>query len=134
MTVKQGGRRGGCDNRPVPPLTPLEKGIVIGVLIGEGSFGGDGKQPQITLRMHVRHEALFRWLMERFPRTKLYGPYGHDGRSYYQWMARGAALVEDVLPVLDEAVTVDLDAHAATRLAAMRERYADFIARAEARR
>jgi hypothetical protein len=49
-------------------------------------------------------------------------------------MARGAALVEDVLPVLDEAVTADLDAHAATRLAAMRERYADFIARAEARR
>jgi hypothetical protein len=134
MTVKQAGRGGGCDNRPVSPLTPLEKGIVIGVLIGEGSFGGDGKQPQITLRMHVRHEALFRWLMDRFPRTKLYGPYGHDGRSYYQWMARGAALVEDVLPVLDEAVTADLDGHAATRLAAMRERYADFIARAEARR
>ena len=36
-----------------------------------GSFGGDGKQPQITLRMHTRHEALFRWLMERFPRTRL---------------------------------------------------------------
>ena len=43
-------------------LDPFERGVLIGVLIGEGSFGGDGKQPQITLRMHVRHEALFRWL------------------------------------------------------------------------
>lgn len=110
-------------------LTPLEKGIVVGVLIGEGSFGGDGKQPQITLRMHVRHEALFRWLVSRFPRTRLYGPYGHGGREYYQWMARGPALVEDVLPVLEETLTDELDAYATGRLAAMRERYAGFISR-----
>ena len=51
----------------MPSLTPFEQGVVVGVLIGEGSFGGDGKQPQITLRMHVRHEALFRWLIERSP-------------------------------------------------------------------
>ena len=83
-------------------MTEFDRGVVVGVLIGEGSFGGDGKQPQVTLRMHVRHEALFRWLIERFPRTRLYGPYGHGGRSYYQWMARGVALVEDVLPVLED--------------------------------
>jgi len=118
---------------PVPRLTPFEQGILVGVLIGEGSFGGDGKQPQITLRMHVRHEALFRWLIERFPRTKLYGPYGHGGRSYYQWMARGAALVEDVLPLLEGSLTDELDAYASGRLEAMRERYADFLARAKAR-
>ena len=111
------------------PLSAFERGVVVGVLIGEGSFGGDGKQPQVTLRMHVRHEALFRWLLERFPRTRLYGPYGHGGRSYYQWMARGVALVEDVLPVLDDGVLPDLDAYAASRLAAMRERYAGYIAR-----
>ena len=40
-------------------LTDVERGLVAGVLIGEGHFGGDGKTPQITLRMHVRHEALF---------------------------------------------------------------------------
>ncbi len=117
----------------MPALSPLEKGIIVGVLIGEGSFGGDGKQPQITLRMYVRHEALFRWLMVRFPRTKLYGPYGHGGRSYYQWMARGPALVEDVLPVLEETLTDDLDVYASERLVAMRDRYADFIDRARAR-
>ncbi len=114
-------------------LTPFEQGVVAGILIGEGHFGGDGKQPQITLRMHTRHESLFAWLMERFPRTKLYGPYHHGGRSYYQWMARGQALVEDVLPVLDAAVSPELDAHAAARLAELRANYAEAIAKAERR-
>ncbi|MGD0980401.1 MAG: hypothetical protein ABR946_02850 [Solirubrobacteraceae bacterium] len=110
-------------------LTPFEEGLVVGILIGEGSFGGDGKQPQITLRMHVRHEKLFHWLVERFPRTRLYGPYGHGGRSYFQWMARGAALVEDVLPVLERHLSASLDAYASTRLDEMRERYGEYIAR-----
>jgi hypothetical protein len=113
----------------VEQLSAFERGILVGILIGEGSFGGDGKQPQITLRMHVRHEALFRWLIERFPRTRLYGPYGHGGRSYYQWMARGVALVEDVLPLLEEGVVSELDGHAATRLREMRGRYAGYIER-----
>jgi hypothetical protein len=124
---------GAATMAPVPILSELDRGILVGILIGEGSFGGDGKQPQVTLRMHVRHEALFRWLMGRFPRTKLYGPYGHGGRSYFQWMARGDALIEDVLPVLDELLTDDVDAYAAGRLRAMRERYAGFIERATQR-
>ena len=114
-------------------LTALEKGLVAGILIGQGSYGGDGRQPQITLRMHTRHEALFAWLMQRFPRTRLYGPYHHGDRSYFQWMARGQALVEDVLPVLEECLTPEVDGPAAARLAEMRERYADYIARAERR-
>jgi hypothetical protein len=118
---------------PSPALSEFDQGVVIGVLIGEGSFGGDGRQPQVTLRMHVRHEALFRWLVERFPRSRLYGPYEHGDRRYYQWMARGRALVEDVLPVLEAAITPELDAHAAARLSTMTERYAGFIARARAR-
>lgn len=110
-------------------LSDFDRGVFIGLLVGEGSFGGDGKQPQVTLRMHVRHEAIFRWLMERFPGTRLYGPYHHGGRSYYQWMARGRALVRDVLPLLEAARVEELDAHAADRLAAMRERYAGYIER-----
>jgi hypothetical protein len=110
-------------------LSELDTGILVGVLIGEGSFGGDGRQPQVTLRMHTRHEALFRWLAERFPRTKVYGPYHHGGRSYYQWMARGQALVEDVLPVIEDLVTPEVDAHAAARLEAMLDRYAGYIER-----
>lgn len=121
MTVKQNS------------LSPFEQGLVIGILIGEGSFGGDGRQPQVTLRMHTRHEALFHWLIERFPRTRLYGPYHHGERSYYQWMARGPALVEDVLPLLEESLDAALDGHAATRLDEMCTKYADYIARVRAR-
>jgi hypothetical protein len=113
-------------------LSDFERGVFVGLMVGEASFGGDGKQPQITLRMHVRHEALFRWLMARFPATRLYGPYHHGGRSYYQWMARGRALVSDVLPVL-EALSPDLDGHAAERLDQMRRRYGAYIERERAR-
>jgi hypothetical protein len=114
-------------------LTDLDRGIVCGLLLSQGSFGGDGRQPQVTLRMHIRHEGLLRWLVERFPRTRLYGPYHHGDRSYFQWMARGAALVEDVLPVLDGVVVPDLDEPAAARIAEMEDRYADFIARVRER-
>ncbi|MBV9309635.1 MAG: hypothetical protein JOZ73_02325 [Solirubrobacterales bacterium] len=110
-------------------LSDFDRGVIVGLLIGEGSFGGDGKQPQVTLRMHVRHEAVFRWLIDRLPTSRLYGPYHHGGRSYYQWMARGSALVNDVLPLLEERLVTDLDTHAAGRLQAMLERYQDFIAR-----
>jgi hypothetical protein len=113
----------------VADLTDFERGVLIGLLVGEGSFGGDGKQPQVTLRMHTRHEALFQWLMERLPRTKLYGPYNHGGRSYYQWMARGRTLVEDLLPLLEEHVRPELDGHAAARFDEMRSKYGAFIAR-----
>jgi hypothetical protein len=110
-------------------LDPFDEGLFVGILIGEGHFGGDGRQPQVTLRMHTRHQALFEWIMERFPRTKLYGPYHHGGRSYYQWMARGRALVEDVLPVLESRISPAVDAHAAERFASMVSDYGDVIAR-----
>jgi len=114
-------------------LTDFDQGFLVGLLVGEGSFGGDGKQPQVTLRMHTRHEALFSWLVARFPRAKLYGPYHHGGRSYYQWMARGRVLVEDLLPLLEQRLTGELDGHAAERFSEMCERYAGFIARERAR-
>jgi hypothetical protein len=110
-------------------LSPFDQGLLVGLLIGEGSFGGDGKQPQITVRMHTRHEAIFHWLEQLFPASRLYGPYHHGGRSYYQWMARGTTLVRDVLPLLEGVLSADLDSHAAQRLQAMRERYATYIER-----
>jgi hypothetical protein len=117
----------------VHELSDFDRGVIVGLLIGEGSFGGDGKQPQVTLRMHVRHEALFRWLLGRLPDSRLYGPYHHGGRSYYQWMARGRTLVHDLLPLLEQKLVGGLDEHAASRLDAMRERYRDFIARERSR-
>lgn len=105
------------------PGTAFERGLLVGVLVSSGHFGGDGRQPQITLRMHTDHEALFRWIVHRFPGGALYGPYHHAGRSYYQWMARGAFLRGVLVPLLDEVLVAGLDAKAHARYAAMKRDY-----------
>lgn len=112
MTVKQ-----------QDPASEFELGLLVGLLIGEGHFGGDGKQAQITLRMHTDHEALFRWLVARFPGGRLYGPYHHGGRSYFQWMARGDFLRETLVPLLDARLRPEIDGKSWRRFAAMKERY-----------
>ena len=73
--------------------------------------------------MHVDHEPLFRWLEAHFPGGKLYGPYDHGGRRYFQWMARGAYLKEVLAPLLDEHLTPDLDTKAYSRYRDMKEKY-----------
>ena len=103
-------------------LDDFEQGFLVGLLVGEGHFGGDGKQPQITLRMHVRHEKVFHWLINRFPRSKLYGPYFHGGRNYYQWMARGPVLRDEVLPVVLRHFDI-LDDRVKERILNMCEKY-----------
>ena len=100
----------------------VEEGILVGVLIGEGHFGGDGRQPHVTLRMHVRHEALFHWIVSRFG-GRLYGPYHHGGRHYFQWMARGAFLRKRLVPLLDAWLSPELDSRSHERYAAMKARY-----------
>ncbi len=105
-------------------LTDFELGVLVGVLIGEGHFGGDGRQPHVTLRMHTRSEALFRWLHARVPGSRLYGPYDHGGRHYYQWMVRGKTLRDVLLPILDQHLTEELDGHAFQRYRQMKVDYA----------
>jgi hypothetical protein len=107
----------------------FETGLMVGLLIGEGHFGGDGRQPHVTLRMHVRHEALFRWIERNFPGGRLYGPYHHDGRDYFQWMARGRYLVDELLPLLLSRMSPTIDTHSYERLVAMQSRYADRLGR-----
>jgi hypothetical protein len=104
--------------------TPAEEGLLVGLLIGEGTFGGDGRQPHVTLRMHVRHEALFRWVDTTFAGGKLYGPYDHGGRRYFQWMARGRYLRDELLPLLERTLSPELDGHSYDRFTAMKARYA----------
>lgn len=98
---------------PAPGGTPEEiafrEGLLVGLLVGEGHFGGDGKQPQITLRMHTRHAQVFDWIEANFPGGKRFGPYSHGGRHYFQWMARGRYLRERLVPVLNRRLTPDVD-------------------------
>jgi hypothetical protein len=103
--------------------SPFDVGFLLGILVGEGHFGGDGKQPHVTLRMHTNHESLFRWIEGTFPGGRLYGPYHHGGRNYYQWMARGDFLRQHLAPLLERYLTPGLDQHAFDRYRQMRARY-----------
>ena len=117
------GTRGTGIQEQESVATDFEVGMLVGLLVGEGHFGGDGRQPHVTLRMHVRHEALFRWIERTFPGGKLYGPYHHGGRHYYQWMARGAYLRERLLPLLEARLSEELDLHSYSRFQTMRLDY-----------
>jgi hypothetical protein len=114
------------------PVTEFEAGYLLGLLIGEGHFGGDGRQAQITLRMHTRHARIFEWLTDRLPESRLYGPYSHGGRSYYQWMARGRFLRDELVPLLDHHLTPELDEWAFQRYTTMKARYGLGVARIRA--
>jgi hypothetical protein len=103
--------------------TQFELGLLVGLLVGEGHFGGDGRQPHVTLRMHVRHEAIFRWLERTFPGGRVYGPYHHGGRDYLQWMARGSFLRDELAPVLDRFLSSGLDRHSFDRFQLMKAHY-----------
>jgi hypothetical protein len=106
-----------------PQRGDLSIGFLLGLLVGEGHFGGDGRQPQVTLRMHIRHEETFEWLRDTYPGSALYGPYHHGGRSYYQWSARGRYLREVIVPLVQRHRDL-LDAYTAARFDTMCERYA----------
>jgi hypothetical protein len=108
--------------------TQFDFGFLVGLLVGEGHFGGDGRQPHVTLRMHVRHEAIFDWLERTFPGGRVYGPYHHGGRDYLQWMARGAFLRDELAPVLDRFLSPSLDQHSFDRYQLMKDRYPQLAA------
>lgn len=105
-----------------PRVRARDAGYLVGLLAGEGHFGGDGRQAQVTLRMHTRHRGVFDWLQDTFPGGRLYGPYHHGGRSYYQWMSRGRHLAETIVPLLLEHAEL-LDDYVWDRLASMCLRY-----------
>ena len=107
----------------VDTLTGFDAGFLVGILVGEGHFGGDARQPQITLRMHTDHAAVFVWLTQHVPGGRLYGPYEHSGRRYYQWMARGAYLREELVPLLDRWMGPQHSQRANDRYLSMKSRY-----------
>lgn len=104
-------------------LSDFEAGFLVGLLVGEGHFGGDGRQPQVTLRMHTDHAAVFSWLVEHVPGGRLYGPYEHAGRRYYQWMARGPFLRDELVPVLDRHLRAEHSQRVYERFRQMKERF-----------
>ena len=56
------------------------------------------------------------------PGSRLYGPYHHGGRSYFQWMTRGKALREELMPILFRRFDI-MDTHVRERIEEMTTRY-----------
>ncbi len=104
-------------------LNGFDKGLLMGILIGEGHFGGDGRQAHVTVRMHVRHESLFHWLLSKVPGSRLFGPYNHGGREYYQWMVRGQSLIGLCQVMINESDLQEIDSYVYNRFATMMEKY-----------
>ena len=103
-------------------MDDFESGFLLGLLVGEGHFGGDSRAAHVIVRMHTRHEDTFRWLQKVLPGGHLYGPYFHGGRSYYQFMVRGAYLRTMLVPFIRRWRS-SLDPHVAGRFDAMCARY-----------
>jgi hypothetical protein len=103
-------------------LDKFARGFVLGLLVGEGYFGGTGRYPQVTLRMHVRHARLLEWMATAFPGSKTYGPYHHQGRHYMQWVARASVLHNLVVPLVGRNIDY-IDDHVARRFQQMCDDY-----------
>lgn len=104
-------------------VSDFDRGLILGILAGAAHFGGDGRQPQITLKMHVRHEPLLRRLLASIPGGRLYGPYFHGGRRYFQLMFRGQGLRTDLVPLLDALPWKAVDPYSYERYQTMKQRY-----------
>jgi hypothetical protein len=100
-------------------LSDFEKGVILGLLIAEGHFGGDGRQPHVTLKMHVRRERLLRWINNRVRWSRLFGPYLHSGRHYFQLMFRGPAITQSLGPMLRSLPWAEIDDHSLGRFEKM---------------
>ncbi len=76
--------------------TPEQCAFVAGLLVGEGSFTGDGRRVHCALKMTARHEQLLRLVHGWYPLSRLYGPYTPAGNRQATFVViwRGIALVQ----------------------------------------
>jgi hypothetical protein len=69
----------------------------MGLVVGEGSFTADRRQPYLQVKLHARDPFPLRHLADRLG-GRVYGPYRHQTRHYYVWLLRGTAL-RDAVPI-----------------------------------
>ena len=63
----------------------------MGLVVSEGSFTADRKQPYLQVKLRARDPFPLRHLADQLG-GRVYGPYRHQTRHYYTWLLRGAAL------------------------------------------
>ena len=102
-------------------LTDFERGLLAGLLIGEGHFGVSRGRAHFVLGMHIRHAALLRSVQDLLPGSVLDGPYHHRGRFFLRLVLRGAALRAS-LDIFDSLQFDRWCPHVAGRYETMRRR------------
>ena len=65
----------------------------MGLIVGEGSFSGDLRQPSLCVALHASDPLPLADLRSVFGGV-IYGPYVHDGRHRCNWLLRGWQLQE----------------------------------------
>ena len=76
----------------------VDRGFLLGFFACNGSFGGDGQTPQIVVRMGSDQLPVLNYVQSLLPGAVIYGPYTNRGNLYYQWILRGADLLEPISP------------------------------------
>lgn len=71
-------------------LTMFEVGYITGLIVGEGSFTEDGKQPHLAVKLQVTDPTPIQFLKEKLG-GKVY-QHNHGGRHYWLWLLRGRDL------------------------------------------
>ena len=69
----------------------FDLGYAMGLIVGEGSFSGDRRQPVLAVKLHERDPAPLLFLLRALG-GKVYGPYHHECRRFYVYFLRGPDL------------------------------------------
>lgn len=72
-------------------ISDFDLGYIMGVIVGEGSFTGDWRNPCLQVKLHQRDVAVLEFLQNSLG-GRIYGPYHHGGRHYSMWLLRGDEL------------------------------------------
>src|SRR5215207_3513470 len=102
------------------PVREFDIGYIMGLVVGEGSFTADRRQPYLQVKLHVRDPFPLRHLADRLG-GRVYGPYRHQTRHYYTWLLRtwllrGPAL-RAAIPIFRALLARKLEARAIRALA-----------------
>jgi hypothetical protein len=72
-------------------ISEFDLGYIMGIVVSEGSFTGDWRNPCLQIKLHQRDVAVLEFL-QRTLGGKIYGPYHHGDRHYSMWLLRGREL------------------------------------------
>ncbi len=72
-------------------ISEFDLGYIMGIVVSEGSFTGDWRNPCLQIKLHQRDVAVLEFL-QRTLGGKIYGPYHHGDRHYSMWLLRGHEL------------------------------------------